>query len=154
MVRFSSFLFFVLITLTFSLALVACGTTGGLTHKQQALGINPQFQKQLSPVPTISPYKCGAWSSNNVPGANSTITIYAKLTQDLNGVANIPANAIVHFRSGDAPVGQQALTDNKGYVSFSLPLGGRQPRMQPTTVDVTFNVRGTLVQCSAFFTPQ
>jgi hypothetical protein len=50
----------------------------------------------------------------------------------------------------------QPTSDSGGYVSFLLPLQGRQPVKTPAIVSVTFsNVPGYSgkVQCSAFFTP-
>ena len=116
--------------------------------------VNPNFQRQLDPLPTIPSYRCGAWASDNTPAAASTITIYAKLTGDVAGVPDIPATAIVHFKSANITLDQQAVSDGNGYVSFTLPLQGRQPRLIPATVDVHFATIGSPVRCTAFFTPQ
>jgi hypothetical protein len=116
--------------------------------------IKPNFQTQLNAVPTVTPYRCGAWASNNTPAPHATITIYAKLTQDVTGVAGIPASAIVHFQSANITLDQQPVSDGNGYVAFTLPLQGRQPRLVPATVDVKFATPSSPVKCSAFFTPQ
>ncbi|MBO0779093.1 MAG: hypothetical protein J2P37_09740 [Ktedonobacteraceae bacterium] len=118
--------------------------------------IGPTFQKQLTAVPTVPPYRCGAWASNTAPSTFSTITIYARLTKDVTGVAGAPAVAVVHFKfAGDATLSQRPTSDGGGYVTFTLPLQGRQPSQQPTTVDVAFTVAGHQVQCTpAFFTPR
>lgn len=116
--------------------------------------VNPHFQTQLKSVPTVPPYRCGAWTSNNTPGATATITIYAKLTKDVAGVPGIPASAVAHFKSSNITLDQQPVSDANGYVSFTLPLQDRQPRLIPATVDVKFATLGSPVQCSAFFTPQ
>ncbi len=148
------------ITLTFaSLALLvlltACGPTVNQTTAQPTVTINPGFQSQVSPIPTVPPYLCGAWSSNNAPGPGSTITIYARLVKNLQGVSGATATATVHFSGQDVQL-TQATSDSGGYVSFSLPLEGRQPAGVPATVDVTFTSfpGGTLNCTPAFFTPQ
>lgn len=140
------------------LMLAACGpvsTTGQKTTK--AVKINPSFQAQVSPVPTEATYACGAWSSNNTPGPDSTITIYARLTKNVVGVSGANATAIVHFQSGDVQLEDQPDSDSGGYVTFRLSLAGRQPVKVPATVDVSFtNVPGHSgsIHCQpAFFTP-
>ncbi len=138
--------------------LVACGpvtTTTTVTPVQPTVTINPSFQTTMSPVPTPQTYRCGAWSSNNAPGTYSTIMVYARLTKDTAGVAGAPATAVVHFQSTDVTLAQQPRSDHGGYVSFTLPLMGRQPAGVPATISITFSVAGKTVQCSqAFFTPQ
>ncbi|MBV9228362.1 MAG: hypothetical protein JOZ18_03540 [Chloroflexi bacterium] len=140
--------------LLLTLLLAACGPTINQIKPQPTATVDKSFQAQVSPIPTIPPYRCGAWSSNNAPGANSTISIYAKLTKDVTGVSGAKASAVVHFQDNDVTLDQQPVSDGNGYVSFSLPLQGRQPHQVPATVDVTFTVGGTTVHCSpAFFTP-
>ena len=137
------------------LLLVACTPATNQIKLQPTVTINPDFQSELSPVPTVPPYRCGAWSSNNAPGPDSTITIYARLTKDIAGVSGASASAVVHFKDGDMPLDQQATSDSGGYVSFRLSLQGRQPVRVPATVDVTFsNFTSGPLQCTpAFFTP-
>ena len=136
-----------------------CSAVTGATQPKtvKTVTINPSFQSQISPVPTAPTYSCGAWSSNNTPGPGSTITIYARLTKNVLGVSGATATAVVHFQSGDVQLGDQPQSDSGGYVTFQLPLGGRQPANVPTTVDVTFtNVPGYSgsIHCSpAFFAP-
>lgn len=135
--------------------LAACGVKPTQTNALPTVTINPSFQSQLTPVPTIPPYLCGSWSSNNAPGPGSTITIYARLVKNMQGVSGATAIAVVHFQGQDVQL-QQAVSDSGGYVSFILPLEGRQPVGVPATVGVTFtNFPGGTLQCSsAFFTPQ
>jgi hypothetical protein len=139
------------------LLIEACAPLAGTNQVQlqPTVTINPLFQSQISPIPTVPEYLCGAWSSNNAPGPNSTITIYARLTKDIAGVSGATASAVVHFQGGDQALSQQPTSDSGGYVSFHLPLQGRQPVGVPATVDVTFtNFPGGTLQCtSAFFTP-
>lgn len=137
------------------LLLAACGVKPTPTNAQPTVTINPSFQSQLTPVPTIPPYLCGAWSSNTAPGPGSTITIYARLVKNMQGVSRATATAVVHFQNQDVQL-QPATSDIGGYVSFNLPLEGQQPSGVPATVDVTFtNFPGGTLQCSsAFFTPQ
>lgn len=135
--------------------LSACGPTVNQIKPQQTVTINQQFQKQLTPVPTIPAYRCGAWVSNNMPGANSSIIIYARLTKEsVSGFAGATAQAVVHFKNGDVLLDEQTISDTNGYVLFNLPLAGRQPHLVPATVDVTFNTPGSSTRCTGFFTPQ
>jgi hypothetical protein len=133
----------------------ACGPTVNQVKPQPTVTIDAAFQAKVSPVPTIPPYRCGAWASNYSPSAYSTITIYARLTKNASGVADAFASATVHFKSGDTTLDQRPKSDQGGYVSFTLPIQGRQPRQTPATVDITFTVGQTTVACSpTFFTPQ
>lgn len=139
------------------LALSACGADATVnlnaTQPQQTVTILPGFQQQMSPVPTTPPYRCGAWTSNNAPNPGATITIYARLTHDLQGVQGKAATAVVHFQSGDVSL-NQTTSDQGGYVSFRVALQGRQPVNLPATIDVTFSdIAGEPLTCSAFFTP-
>lgn len=147
--------------LSLLLLLAACGPSvdGSTTaNSQQTVTINKGFQSQVSPIPTAPPYRCGAWSSNNAPSPNSTITIYARITKDIVPVSGASATAIVHFKSSDQQLGSQTLSDNGGYVTFTLPLQGQQPLKVPATVEVTFTnlpgAHGPLHCTLAFFTPQ
>jgi hypothetical protein len=145
------------ISLLFLLA--ACGpAVAGQNNSQQQVTISQSFQSQASPIPTVPPYRCGAWSSNNAPGPDSTITIYARITRDTAPVSGATATAVVHFKSGDQPVDAQSPSDSGGYVTFTVQLQGRQPVSVPATVDVTFtNIQGHaggLLCTPAFFTPQ
>jgi hypothetical protein len=143
------------ITLLSVFLLTACGPTVNQIKPQQTVTVTSSFQGQPTALPTVPPYRCGAWSSNNAPGAFSTIRVYAKLTKDIGGVAGATAAATVHFQSGDVTIDQQPKSDDGGMVAFRLPLEGRQPKGVPATIDVSFNVDGTTVQCAqAFFTPQ
>ncbi len=150
-------LFFWLAALILLSGLAACGGSSVNAAQPQAVAtINPAFQSYITPIPTVPPYRCGAWSSNNAPGPDSTIQIYARLTtHDASGASGMTATATVHFQYGDLGLGQ-ATSDAGGYVSFTLALRGQQPAKVPATVDVTFSglPHGGPVQCSqAFFTP-
>ena len=138
-------------------ALAACGSAPAISagQPQQTVTINPAFQSRVTPIPTVPPYRCGAWASNNAPDPGATITIYAKLTHNGLGVQGISASADVHFQSGNVTLPSIA-SDTGGYVSFGLPLQGRQPAQVPVTVDVTFSglSGGGKVTCTAFFTPR
>src|SRR5215471_11321822 len=136
------------------LMLTACGATTEQIVPQQTVTVSSGFQSHISPIPTIPTYLCGAWSSNNAPGPNSTIIIFARITKNLAGVGGATASAVVHFQSGDQELDQHPTSDNGGYISISLPLQGRQPVGTPATVDVTFGFPGNTVKCTpAFFTP-
>lgn len=150
-------IFLLLAVLAALSALAACGSgpTASAGQPQQTVTINSGFQSQISPIPTIPPYRCGAWSSNNAPGMSSTIVIYSRITHNAMGVPGISATADVHFQGGDVNLGT-ATSDSGGYASFTLPLQGRQPGKVPATVDVTFSSipGGGTVRCTAFFTPR
>jgi len=152
-------IFLTILALSFLLSLAACTpSVSGQSNSQKQVTIDKGFQSQVSPIPTVPPYRCGAWSSNNAPDPNSTITIYARITKDIAPVVGANATALVHFQGGDQPIDSQAASDNGGYVSFTLQLQGRQPSHVPATVDVTFtNIpqgHGPLQCTAAFFTPQ
>jgi hypothetical protein len=141
--------------LSLLLLAVACGPTVNQVKPQQTVTIGQSFQRQTTPLPTVPPYRCGAWTSNNAPNAFSTINVFARLTKDVMGVGGATAVAVAHFQNGDMTLDQQPKSDNSGMVSFTLSLQGRQPQGVPTTIDVSFTTEGTTVQCSqAFFTPQ
>ena len=138
------------------LGLSACSspsTTSFTSTPPQTVTIGSGFQSQVSPIPSIPPYRCGAWTSNNAPNPGATITIYARLTHNIQGVKGITATAVVHFQGGDVTL-DQATSDQGGYVSFKLTLQDRQPVQVPATVDVTFSgTPGGAQKCSTFFTP-
>ncbi len=145
------------LTLPFIVLLISCGGPSvDQAVLQPTVTVNPKFQSQLSPIPTPPTYRCGAWASNNAPGPNDTITIYARLTQNLQPVSGATATAVVHFQNNDQTLDQHPTSDGGGYVSFTLPLQGQQPVKIPATVSVTFtNFPGGTLNCSqAFFTPQ
>ena len=134
--------------------LAACGPAINSPPTQAKVTIDRSFQSQMTPPPTVPTYRCGAWSSNNTPGAYSTISIYAKLTQDIMGMSGGVARAVAHLDGSNVALKQQPISDSNGYVTFSLPLRGRQPAGVPTTVDISFSIGGKTVQCTpAFFTP-
>lgn len=135
--------------------LAACGATPSQVGPQQTVTISNTFQSQVSPAPAVPMYRCGAWTSNNAPRADSTITIYARITKNIAGVNGATATAVVHFQDGSQELDQHPTSDNGGYVSFTLPLQGRQPTGIPATIDVTFtNFPGGTLHCTpAFFTP-
>ena len=137
------------------LLLTACGVTPDQVAPQVTVTVSGTFQSQVSPVPTVPTYRCGAWSSNNAPGTNSTINIFARITRDIVGVSGATATAVVHFQGGDQALDQHPTSDTGGYVSFTLNLQGHQPVRIPATVDVTFtNFPGGTLRCTpAFFTP-
>jgi len=133
----------------------ACGPTVNQVKPQQAVTIGKTFQTQATPLPTVPPYRCGAWASNNAPNTFSTILVFAKLTKNIQGVPGATAAATVLFAGGAVTLGTPPASDPDGMVSFTLPLEGRQPAGLPTTVSVSFTIGGTTVQCSpAFFTTQ
>ena len=146
---------FWLVALLIAPGLVACGAAMDAAQPLPTVTVNPAFQTTIAPIPTVPPYRCGAWASTNVPGAYSTIIIYARLMHDIQAVSGKQASATVHFQSGDVTINQIQFSDPGGYVSFTLNLQGRQPVKVPATVDITFTgvPGGSLTCSSAFFTP-
>ncbi len=147
-----------LLCIALLLILTACGSTASQAAPQATVTVDQTFQSQISPIPTVPTYRCGAWSSDNAPGPSSTIIIFAKLTKNITGVPGIAAIAIVHFQNGNQQqLDQHPVSDSGGYVSFTLPLQGNQPTKIPATVDVIFtnqNLPGGTLHCTpAFFTP-
>jgi hypothetical protein len=141
--------------LSLFLLATACGPVVNQVKPQQTVTIGKTFQTQATPLPTVPPYRCGAWASNNAPNMFSTILVFAKLTQNIKGVQGATAAATVHFAGGDVTLGTPPASDPDGMVSFTLPLQGRQPAGLPTTISVSFTIGGTTIQCSsAFFTTQ
>jgi len=136
--------------------LTACGPMASQVKPQSTVVISKSFQSRLSPIPSPAKYRCGAWSSNNTPGTDATITIYARITKSLKPVPGANASAVVHFQNADQPLDQTPISDSGGYVTFTLSLQGHQPANIPATVDVTFtNFPGGTLHCTpAFFTPQ
>lgn len=151
------FLFVSTLFASILLLLTACGPSVTQARPQLTVVVNPKFQSQVSPIPTVPATRCGAWASNNAPTAGSTITIYARITRNAQPVAGATANATVHFRSGDQQL-PQTTSDTGGYIAFPLQLQGQQPNDIPATVDVTFanipNGPASLKCTPAFFTPQ
>ena len=145
---------FVLLSVALCL-LSACGPTINQIRPQQTITVNQQFQEQLTPIPTVPLYRCGAWASHNMPDAHGSLIIYARLTKEsTSGFAGVMAHAVIHFKSRDMPFDEQPISDTNGYVAFNLLLAGRQPRLIPATVDVTFDTPDSSTTCTAFFTPQ
>src|SRR5260370_41614676 len=89
------------------LMLAACGATPDQVAPQQTVTVSKKFQSQVSPIPPVPTYLCGAWSSNNAPGPNSTINIYARITKNLAGVNDATATAAVDFHCGNHQIGHQ-----------------------------------------------
>src|SRR5437016_12906546 len=83
------------------LMLTACGATPDQVAPQQAVTVSSGFQSKASPIPTIPTYLCGAWSSNNAPGPNSTIFIYARITKNLSAIQGAAGTADVHLQGRD-----------------------------------------------------
>ncbi len=147
----------VLLILGLLLLLTACSSLTPISQLKPAstVQVKSSFQQQLTPVSTETAYTCGSWSSNNAPGAYSTIVIYARLMHDAHPISGATASGVVHFHTFDLPFDTHPVSDSGGYVSFTLPLRGQEPHMIPGTVDVSFTINKQTIQCSsAFFTPQ
>lgn len=123
------------------------------SNQVQTVSVDSTFQRG-SPSAATPGYLCGAWSSNNAPSMQGTITIYARLTRDVVGIPGAPATAIIHFHNGDVTLTSHPTSDAGGFVNFTFSLLGRQPAGIPATVDVAFTLDQDTLDCtSAFFTP-
>src|SRR5437762_14309845 len=98
----------------------ACGPAVNQPPTQKTVTINPTFQSQLSPVPTIPTYRCGSCTSNNAPGRNSTITIYARFTKEVAGVRGAMGTAVVNINDEDSTLDRHRTIDTGSYVSLPL----------------------------------
>ncbi len=149
-----------IVSLSFLVLFAACSSLVPVTQvqNQPTVTIPKSFQSQISPIPTFPPYVCGSWSSNNTPTPDAAITIYAKLSHNLAGVSGAVASATVNFQFGNVQLDSNPVSDSGGYVTFLLPLEGRQPVGVPATVSVTFSnvpgYKGSINCTQAFFTPE
>src|SRR5260370_12982855 len=109
------------------LVLAACGATPDQVAPQQTVTVSKKFQSQVSPIPPVPTYLCGAWSSNNAPGPNSTINIYARITKNLVGVNGATATAGVAFQGGDPELVQHPAEGNSGFCFFYIDFLGGLP---------------------------
>jgi hypothetical protein len=123
----------IFLLLLMSFIIVACSTAGTDTRTTN-LGAPPvtvtiQFNNDLTttPLPTQTPYLCGAWITNTSPGfiPGSTIPVYAKFVHLVNGnpqgVSGASAQATVYFANGST-TSLQATTGSDGLAVFSFQL--------------------------------
>src|SRR5260370_40760630 len=109
------------------LVLAACGATPDQVAPQQTVTVSKKFQSQVSPIPPVPTYLCGAWSSNNAPGPNSTINIYARITKNLVGVNGATATAGVAFQGRDHELAPHPSRNKGGFLSLNAAPQGRPP---------------------------
>jgi len=123
----------ILLLLLLSVLIIACGasnttTTANLGEPQVTVTI--RFSNNGSPTPTISPYLCGAWTTNTTPAFNPgrKIPIYAHFVHNVNGnpvgVSGANAQATVEWADGYRDT-QVATTAGDGLVVFYFTIPGR-----------------------------
>src|SRR5260370_3609914 len=123
---------------TLLLMLAGCGETHDQVAPQQTVTVSKKFPSQVSPIPPVPTYLCGAWSSNNAPGPNSTINIYARITENLVGVNGATATAVLHFQGGDQEPDPPPARGNGRHILFYLDVLCRQPDSISRNSDVNF----------------
>ena len=155
----------VLMLFLVSVLVVACGNTSataGLGSPPVTLTINLN-QTFSSPTPTLPPYSCAAWVTQNSPAyyQNSVIEVYAKYVQNVNGnpagMSGAHAQATVLWPAG-APTTVAVNTSSDGLAVFPVSL---QPDAvgHVVLVEVSFTSLDGQHTCNvsgsqdAFFTP-
>jgi hypothetical protein len=136
----------------FSVLLVACG--GSTASSNLSLGappvtitINLNGNNNMSPTPTLPPYWCGAWATNTSPLLNSTVGVYAKFVQNVNGnpqgIEGATATATVTWPDG-ATTSQTVTTTKDGLAVFYISTAGQTDALGHITfVTVSFQANGT-----------
>jgi hypothetical protein len=123
----------VLLLLLLSLLVIACGENNA--NPTPDLG-NPQitvtihFSNNMSSIPTVAPYLCGAWITNTTPAfrPGNKIPVYAHFIHDVNGnpvgVTGASAQASVEWADGyrDSEV---AITESDGLAVFYFTIPNR-----------------------------
>src|SRR5437016_407197 len=145
----------VLVLFFFSVLIVACG--GGTTNSNTQSNVtNPIVTVTINlgntnttPLPTLSPYTCGAWTTNTSPAYNASteVAVYAKYTQSVNGnpqgVDAATATATIHW--GDGTTDTQTInTTSDGLAVFDFNATNKGTAVgKLTLVTVTFTKDGT-----------
>jgi len=144
----------VLVLFFFSVLIVACG--GGTTSSMQSNVANPAVTVTINlgntnttPLPTMIPYTCGAWTTNTSPAYNASteVAVYAKYTQSVNGdpqgVDAATATATIHW--GDGTTDTQTInTTSDGLAVFDFNASNESAAVgKLTLVTVTFTKDGT-----------
>jgi uncharacterized protein involved in high-affinity Fe2+ transport len=145
----------VLVLFFFSVLIVACG--GGTTNSSMQSNVtNPVVTVTISlgntnttPLPTMTPYTCGAWTTNTSPAYNASteVAVYAKYTQSVNGnpqgVDAATATATIHWGDGTADI-QTINTTSDGLAVFDFNATNKGTSVgKLTLVTVTFTKDGT-----------
>jgi hypothetical protein len=144
----------VLILFFFSVLIVACG--GGTSNNTQSNQANPAVTVTINlentnttPLPTMTPYTCGAWTTNTSPAynANTEIAVYAKYTQNVNGVPQgiDAATAVATMHWGDGTTDTQTVnTTSDGLAVFDFNASSKGAAVgKLSLVTVTFTKDGT-----------
>jgi hypothetical protein len=145
----------VLVLFFFSVLIVACGGGTANSNAQSNL-TNPEVTVTINlgntnttPLPTMTPYTCGAWTTNASPAYNASteIAVYAKFTQNVNGDPQgiDAATAIATIHWGDGTTDQQTVnTTSDGLAVFDFNASNKQAAVgKLTLVTVTFTKDGT-----------
>jgi hypothetical protein len=141
----------ILLFFLFSVLVVACGSNTGNTNNNFGgpsvtatinLGGN-----NLSPTPTLPPYWCGAWATSTSPLLSSTVGVYAKFVQNVNGnpegIGAATATATVIWPDG-ATTSQSVMTTSDGLAVFYVPTANQTDALDKITyVTVMFQKNGT-----------
>jgi hypothetical protein len=145
----------VLVLFFFSVLIVACsGST--TSNNTQANLANPVVTVTINlggtsttPLPTMTPYTCGAWTTNASPAynANTEIAVYAKYTQNMNGDPQgiDAATAVATMHWGDGTTDTQTVnTTSDGLAVFDFNASDKAAAVgKLNLVTVTFTKDGT-----------
>jgi hypothetical protein len=145
----------VLLLFFLSVLVVACGGDTSGNSPQSSL-VNPAVTVTIdlqntntTPLPTMTPYTCGAWTTNASPAYNAMaeIAVYAKYTQNVNGVPQgidaATAVATMHWGDGTTDT-QTANTTSDGLAVFDFNASDKAAAVgKLSLVTVTFTKDGT-----------
>jgi hypothetical protein len=121
----------ILLLLSLSVLVMACGASN--TTATTDLGAPPvtvtiRFNSNASPVPTVAPYLCGAWTTNTTPAfePGREIPVYAHFIHIVNGnpigVSGANAQATVEWADGYRDTtGATTGSDGLAVFYFTIP---------------------------------
>ncbi len=140
-----------LVLLLLSVLVVACGgsnTQASVTNPAVTVTIN-LGNNNASPLPTLTPYSCGAWATNTSPAYNatSTVAVYAKYIHNVDGnpegIDAASATAVIHWGDGTADT-LTTNTTSDGLAVFNFDASAKGSAIgKLTLVTITFIKDGT-----------
>jgi hypothetical protein len=103
-------------------------------------------------VPTVEEVQASAWVSHSRPGWGSILTVFAKLTQDDQGIANAQMYCIVHDADADRRWPSEGFerTGDDGIASTST-IVMENPEGAVVQLDVYLIYEGSTYQAQASF---
>lgn len=122
-----------LLLVLLSVLVIACGTSNTTTTRDLAapqVTVTIRFNTDTSPVPTVAPYLCGAWTTNTTPAFNPgrEVPVYAHFIHNVNGnpvgISGANAQATVEWADGYRDT-EAATTGDDGLVVFYFAIPNR-----------------------------